>query len=91
MSEQPNELDELAVQVQAMIITPKQFIDKVETYCQKREIEARILGLKEASDLLDELHQGTEGAGFVHYGEMGEALDKRLAQLSKSALRKGEK
>lgn len=44
-------------------------------------IRARIKELQWASDTLDNLHQGTEGAGFVHYGEMGEDIDDRLNQL----------
>lgn len=42
--------------------------------------KAAIEELKTASDKLDELHQGTLGAGYVHYGEMGEWFDERLAQ-----------
>lgn len=39
--------------------------------------------LTTVSDHLDDLHQGTEGAGWVHYGEMGEWLTDRIQQIRK--------
>ncbi len=38
--------------------------------------------LQEASDMFDDMHQKTEGGGFVHYGEFGEWLDEQLKELS---------
>lgn len=37
--------------------------------------------LEAVSMKLDELHQGTPGAGYIHYGEFGEWLDEQIAQL----------
>jgi hypothetical protein len=43
--------------------------------------DARLETMQKVSDRLDDLHQGTEGAGWVHYGEMGEWLDEQLTEL----------
>lgn len=51
-------------------------IDKYAKAMVEKELEI-------VSSHLDDLHQGTEGAGFVHYGEMGEWIDNRLAELRK--------
>lgn len=45
-------------------------------------VNAEIIAeLERVPGKLDDLHQGTEGAGFVHYGEFGEYLDDRLKKL----------
>lgn len=49
-----------------------------------KEIQkARIDEVKKTDEKFSSLHQTTEGAGNVSYGEFGEYLDDRLKQLEK--------
>jgi hypothetical protein len=44
--------------------------------------EAKLNEAQFITDHFDDLHQGTEGAGWVSYGEMGEWLDDRIKELT---------
>ncbi len=46
--------------------------------------EGAIEELKKTDDVFSAMHQGTPGAGWVHYGEFGEYIDDRIAQLEQS-------
>lgn len=56
-------------------------INHIKALISEERRQAKIEAVEKVSNRLDDLHQGTEGAGFVHYGEMGDWLDDYLTTL----------
>lgn len=57
--------------------------DQILTLLDKEIQKARIDEVKNTDEKFSSLHQTTEGAGYVSYGEFGEYLDNRIKQLKK--------
>lgn len=57
--------------------------DQILTLLEKEIQKAGINEVKKTDEKFSSLHQTTEGAGYVSYGEFGEYLDDRIKQLEK--------
>lgn len=58
--------------------------EKIQQLIDSAKPEGAIEELKKTDDVFSAMHQGTPGAGWVHYGEFGEYIDDRIAQLEQS-------
>ena len=69
---------------QVAIVNINEAKAQIQVLIDSAKREGAIEELKKTDDVFSAMHQGTPGAGWVHYGELGEYIDDRIAQLEQS-------